>query len=363
MTVSPLSFEGLPHLPPAAVGRSRALARALAGTTLTRTLSLRGLGEVTLRVHAVDVAPWSAAATRVADGASAPACALTLVRDGLAGRIEVDAFLALSLVRATLGAPAPLAVRPLGPSERGVLAAVVAAALLGLGASAIETSPWSPAQLSGDQVQVELGVEGEVASGRVRLALPLAWLEAPGRAGLLAGAGLIATELRLELARTSLDRLAFAGASAGDALVFEGVSAPDGTSAWPCLIWIGAHRAAGEVLPGGELRRTGAFVVGQEERGTDMTGQDDGIKGAAADAEEARAVLAAAPVEIVAELGRVSLRGDEVMGLVRGAVLPLGPRRRDLVTLRVGDRLWARGELVTLDDQLGVRLVELFPPG
>ena len=80
-----------------------------------------------------------------------------------------------------------------------------------------------------------------------------------------------------------------------------------------------------------------------------MTSESDGSK---------TEVLAAAPVEVVAELGRIVLRGDEILGLERGTVLPLGHqgRRIDLV---VGGRPWARGELVNIDGELGVRITEL----
>ena len=87
------------------------------------------------------------------------------------------------------------------------------------------------------------------------------------------------------------------------------------------------------------------------ERGTD---------GAGISADGA-AVLASAPIEVVAEIGRVPMRGDEVLGLISGVVLSLGERRRDLVTLRVGGRAWARGELVNVDDDLGVRITEILP--
>jgi len=73
------------------------------------------------------------------------------------------------------------------------------------------------------------------------------------------------------------------------------------------------------------------------------------------------ALLAEAQVEIVAELGRIVVRGDELLGLTRGGILALGPRRPDVVSLRVGGREWARGELVTIEDQLGVRITELRP--
>ena len=69
-------------------------------------------------------------------------------------------------------------------------------------------------------------------------------------------------------------------------------------------------------------------------------------------------VLAAASIEVVAELGRISLRGDEVMGLAPGVVLALGARR-GRVSLRVGGEAWAEGEIVDIDGELGVRITRV----
>lgn len=76
---------------------------------------------------------------------------------------------------------------------------------------------------------------------------------------------------------------------------------------------------------------------------------------------DATAVLAAAPVEVVAELGRVTLRGDEVAGLAPGSVLVFG--RAGAIALRVGDEIWAEGELVDVDGALGVRVTSVSRPG
>jgi flagellar motor switch/type III secretory pathway protein FliN len=73
---------------------------------------------------------------------------------------------------------------------------------------------------------------------------------------------------------------------------------------------------------------------------------------------DATTVLSAASIEVVAELGRVSLRGDELLGLAPGAVLALGGRRTG-VALRVGGELWADGEIVDIDGELGVRITRL----
>ncbi len=73
-------------------------------------------------------------------------------------------------------------------------------------------------------------------------------------------------------------------------------------------------------------------------------------------------VLAAAPIEVVAELGRLTMRGDEVGALQAGAVISLPPHAEARIELRIGERLWARGELVDVDGQLAVRLTSVMAP-
>src|SRR4051812_38184556 len=50
-------------------------------------------------------------------------------RDGRTGSVAIDRWLALAIVAATLGMPAPIALRRLGPGERGVLGGHLAALL------------------------------------------------------------------------------------------------------------------------------------------------------------------------------------------------------------------------------------------
>ena len=70
-------------------------------------------------------------------------------------------------------------------------------------------------------------------------------------------------------------------------------------------------------------------------------------------------VLASAPIEIVAELGRVSLRADEVVALDAGSILTFGALSPARIELRVGDQTWATGELVNVEGQLGVQLLSV----
>ncbi len=69
------------------------------------------------------------------------------------------------------------------------------------------------------------------------------------------------------------------------------------------------------------------------------------------------------PVTLEVELARVDVPLSEIARLEPGAALPLSIDRRGLVTLRVGDRAVARGELVDVDGSVGVRIlsVEVAP--
>jgi type III secretion protein Q len=68
---------------------------------------------------------------------------------------------------------------------------------------------------------------------------------------------------------------------------------------------------------------------------------------------------AAIPVLLEVELARVALPLAELARLEPGAVLPLAIDRRGLVTLRLGDREVARGELVDVDGAVGVRILSM----
>jgi flagellar motor switch/type III secretory pathway protein FliN len=66
------------------------------------------------------------------------------------------------------------------------------------------------------------------------------------------------------------------------------------------------------------------------------------------------------PLAIVA--GDVSLSARALLELAPGQVLALGRAVGTAVELRSGERCLARGELVTVDGELGVRVTELVDP-
>jgi type III secretion system YscQ/HrcQ family protein len=280
---------------------------------------------------------------------------------GARGRLIIDGALALRLVAALLGAPPATALRPLGPGERGVVAGVAAALLHGAGLAAGARVGLAPPPPLPDQdvLTIELQVRAGPVEGLAWIELPPAALPAiPGAARV--DPALLAPLVRVELGCTSLARGALAAAGAGDAVVFDGVEAARAGEPWPIELRFGACVLPALAHPDGTVsRRAPLFTISHESEvpmGSEIDTQPNTLP---ALSDEAAQALAAAPVEVVAELGRLTLRGDELVGLIEGGVLSLGARRPAQVQLRVGTRLWAMGELVAIDDELAVRIVEI----
>lgn len=64
-------------------------------------------------------------------------------------------------------------------------------------------------------------------------------------------------------------------------------------------------------------------------------------------------------VVLKARLGQVSLTMQELLALKSGSILELDLKMTDLIELRLNDALVARGEIVAVDDNFGVRIVEI----
>lgn len=283
------------------------------------------------------------------------------------GTIAVARGLAAWIVAAVLRTEAAESIlaRPLGRAERGVLAAVLGEVLRLLG------SPWRlslaspPAAPAPDRTTLIVRVDGAGAPSTVAVAVPRALLATalPGDEVTSSSSAALPVLAVLELGRTSLIAREAITLDAGDAVVFEGVAALAPAADWPARLRVGPHAALVSVDPAGSVRLRGGFhrlpiASGQILRKKEDA-MDDSHDSNAPAAVEATQLLAAAPVEIVAELGRLSVRGDEVLSLVRGGVLSFGGLRATAIALRVGDEIWARGELVDIDGELGVRITEL----
>jgi flagellar motor switch protein FliN len=64
-------------------------------------------------------------------------------------------------------------------------------------------------------------------------------------------------------------------------------------------------------------------------------------------------------VELTATLGQGAMTVSELVNLVDGDVVPLDTPLNGLIELKFKDRIVARGEIVSVGDQFGVRITEI----
>ena len=252
--------------------------------------------------------------------------------------IIVDGLVGLRTAAAVLGLPGPRLLRRMSSALRAAPGTSMTAAM---------PCEWSGAGLA----RILVSAESELVSGQVFLDVPPSWIPlAPESDDLIAAMRRcdLRVRLSLELARTTVTAAEWSGARAGDAVVFDVVH-PDQPLRAELLI--GDHGARAELVAAGQARLDHELRPRDRRARSPMPHDPMQIVN--------REVLAAAPIEIVAELGRAVLRADEVMSLGPGSIVTFGALAPALVELRVGDQRWATGELVNVEGQLGVRLLEV----
>jgi flagellar motor switch protein FliN/FliY len=87
----------------------------------------------------------------------------------------------------------------------------------------------------------------------------------------------------------------------------------------------------------------------------DLGGANAGVRGSDAGLEAVYDV----PVTVRAVLGTTSMNISQLLKLGRGAGVELDRKVGDAVDVYVNDRLVARGEVVIVDDKLGVTMTEI----
>jgi len=361
LTTAPFDLRSCPPVQATEARATRAVAEKLAALPRSWQAELPPLGSAKLAVAGVDRPP-----------ASAEAVVLTIRRGNARGRLSLTQSFAARLVDAALGGRGVFsAARALGPAERGVLVALIAPLLDAIGWSA-DLAPAFESSGGGSGQAIVVTVDSHLGAG-------VLWLDLAGKDGAASRATGVASdswrqraselpvEGRLEIATTLLLWAELVRLAAGDALVFDGVGfdafAPD--TEWMAQLTIGVHAAPLRIDPHGALVCTGDFQLTEpaegRKKGVLMEGKERpmDVRGPT---EMATAALAAAPIEIVAELARITLRGEEVLGLVPGVVLTVPVDRTRAVLLRAGSEAWAEGELCNVDGELGVRVTRLLRP-
>ena len=72
------------------------------------------------------------------------------------------------------------------------------------------------------------------------------------------------------------------------------------------------------------------------------------------------AVLGDVRLDVTVELGRISMKVRDLLGLQEGAVVDLDRTAGAAVDVVVNGTLVARGDVVVVDDELGVRITEVI---
>lgn len=302
--------------------KSRKMGHALAaaaGRSLTELLR----EEVRIAGHARPAAP--------AEGAGVVVLHFELAALPGHAQLEVEPSLVARAVERLAGGDGRLLTTALGPLERAALELLALAALDGvastsllddaLGASLVQWGPRHPSPLAVD-LEVSIGP----VRGRARLILP------PGAVRSLACEGPIdlpdelpmLVSLRRGAVRLTPEELTTL--EPGDVLRLE----PDD----------GRH-----ALRMGE----GFTAFGRLE---DDTFQIDEVT-------MPSPLLTEVPLLLEVELAKLSITLGDLEGFTAGATLPLPIDKRGLVTLRLGERAVARGQLVDLDGAVGVQLLAL----
>ena len=66
------------------------------------------------------------------------------------------------------------------------------------------------------------------------------------------------------------------------------------------------------------------------------------------------------PVQVSAVLGKSTMEVNQLLKLGRGAVVELDRKVGEAIDIYVNNRLVARGEVVVLEDRLGVTMTEIY---
>jgi len=339
--VVPFDLASCPAVDVRRAQSTRAALRACALLPERWDVELPPLGTASIAPVAID-----------GDGGRAEDVELGLRFGAGSGRVAVDPLFAVRVVDRVLGGRAtrPPVIRALGPAERGVLAAVLAPLWDRVG-GAVDLGVVSAR--NPDVAAIVMRIDADGVSGNVRLtpAGPGGFWGERDAAGWQARAGRLRVGAHVEIARTGLHYRELVALVAGDAVVFDGIGADAfaAHASWPGRLRVGGFVATLSVGAAGELTIVDGFCAEQGEE----------LKMAAGDSKtDATEVLASAPVEVVAVVGRITMRGDELLGLAAGAVPALGRGPQNVSFCAAGE-VWADGEIVEVDGQLGVRVTRV----
>jgi type III secretion system YscQ/HrcQ family protein len=269
--------------------------------------------------------------------------------------VEIAPDLAGRLVDRLLGGSGdtplpPVATEPMGDIERGALAYLCSEIL----DDATSPAEWQVGAILTSDVACAAALGAgpfwvwpatlEVGrhAGVARVWVPEPWLEALGGGRARAPQVLLAAlvEMSLTHGQATVTTSELRSLRPGDVVLLDDTSRAIRLARADEIYWPVDRAERGEIVTAKPARREGPMTQ------NDML--DDVLR-----------TVGDAPVRVTVELARFELRLDEVAALRPGEVLETGANVGDHVTLRVGGQAFAKGELVDVEGELGVRILEL----
>jgi type III secretion system YscQ/HrcQ family protein len=172
---------------------------------------------------------------------------------------------------------------------------------------------------------------------------------------------------RVEVAQLDLGPDDIAGLEEGDIVILENhqlVLGPEGLSGL-AFVKLGTGRNGGlrtQIQSDGERVRlvVAGIVVQEEPAESEMAdGSEEQHDIVDDNLAETEGLLRDVPAPVVVELGRIRMNTAQVIRLRQGQILRLPRGPNDPVDLVVNGKVFARGELIEVDGELGVRLLQV----
>lgn len=103
-----------------------------------------------------------------------------------------------------------------------------------------------------------------------------------------------------------------------------------------------------------------AAMAGDPKAAEMAAGSDNGGEAAADGTTKGLEAIFDIPVQVSAVLGKATMQVNQLLKLGRGAVVELDRKVGEAVDIYVNNRLVARGEVVIVDERLGVTMTEII---
>lgn len=352
MTATTFPWEALPRIGRAEAALTREAAQLAAGGAAARRAVEAALTGVLGAPVVITPGPiWASSGHELARSLGHPGG--VVVCGGAPGAPDgamwIDGRLATRVVARALGLtdPALVVARALAPAEEAILSAIVARALEALAPRAAGVCLRGVGIPSADVLGgaapaacVDLAVTVGDTAGAVRVVLPAGCLGAAPPPTPSPGAlDVLAVRVEVLAGAAAIPLAAIFALAPGDVVVPDalGVDAR-GHGTVTLRHARGAHRAT---LDGARLTILGPAPGGPMPPTPDPRALDD------------------VPVELAVRLAELTLSAREILELAPGAIVTLGRAPGAAVELVSAGRVVARGDLVQVDGELGLRVREL----